>query len=64
MTTIGKPKIDTRPEQIYMGIRTITPFKGMSKVIDTLSKELNAWVNENNIKTATTSLWVIYAQVY
>ena len=52
MTTIGKPKIDTRPEQIYMGIRTITPFKGMSKVIDTLGKELNAWVNENRIKTA------------
>jgi len=52
MTTIGKPKIDTRPKQVYMGIRTIAPFKGMSKVIDSISKELNASVIENKIKTA------------
>jgi effector-binding domain-containing protein len=52
MTTVGRPRIDTRPEQAYMGIRTIAPFKGMSKVIDRLSRELNAWVNENKIKTA------------
>jgi effector-binding domain-containing protein len=50
MTTIGKPKIDTRPKQVYMGIRTIAPFKGMSKVIDRISKDLNAWVNEHDIK--------------
>jgi len=52
MTTIGKPKIDTRPKQVYMGIRTIAPFKGMSKVIDRISKEMNAWVNGHNIKTS------------
>jgi hypothetical protein len=34
MTTIGKPKIDTRPEQVYLGIRAVAPFKGMSKVVD------------------------------
>src|SRR5215216_7350343 len=50
MPTIGKPKIDTRPEQVYMGIRTITPFKGMSKVIGRLSDEMNAWVDEHNRK--------------
>ncbi len=50
MTTIGKPKIDTRPKQVYMGIRTIAPFKGMSKVIDRISNELNAWVNKKDIK--------------
>jgi effector-binding domain-containing protein len=50
MTTIGKPKIDRRPKQVYMGIRTIAPFKGMSKVIDRISKELNAWVNDQDIK--------------
>ena len=50
MTTIGKRKIDKRPNQVYMGIRTIAPFKGMSKVIDRISKELNAWVNKHNIK--------------
>ena len=52
MTTIGKPKIDTRPKQTYMGIRTIAPFKGMSKVIDSISKELNAWVDQHKIETA------------
>ncbi|HEX9386620.1 MAG TPA: hypothetical protein VF918_09915, partial [Anaerolineales bacterium] len=50
MTTIGKPKIDTRPKQVYMGIRTIAPFKGMSKVIDRISRELNAWVDEHKVK--------------
>lgn len=54
MTKIGKPKIDTRPTMIYMGIRTIAPFKGMSKVIDSIRKELNAWVAENTIQLAGT----------
>jgi effector-binding domain-containing protein len=52
MTTIGEPKIDKRPRQVYMGIRTIATFKGMSKVISRIAEELNAWVNENNIKTS------------
>ena len=50
MVTIGKPKIDNRPEQIYMSIRTIAPFKGMFKVVDRISKQLNTWVNEQSIK--------------
>src|SRR5512138_3273616 len=52
MTTIGKPKIDKRPKLIYMGIRTIAPFKGMSKEVGKLVDELNAWVEEHKIKTA------------
>ena len=52
MTTIGKPKIDKRPKQAYMGIRTIAPFKGMSKVITRIADELNTWVDENKIKTS------------
>jgi len=50
MPTIGKPKIDTRPKQTYMGIRTITPFKGMSRRIAQLSDEMNAWMTEHNLK--------------
>jgi effector-binding domain-containing protein len=50
MTTIGNPKIDKRPKQVYMGIRTIAPFKGMPIVLDRISKELNAWVDENKVK--------------
>lgn len=52
MTTIGKPKIDKRPKQAYMGIRTIAPFKGMFKVIGRIANELNNWVDENKIKTS------------
>jgi effector-binding domain-containing protein len=52
MVTIGKPKIYERPKQVYMGIRTIAPFKGMFKVVDRLSKELRTWVDENHIKSS------------
>ena len=52
MPTIGKPKIDKRTKQIYMGIRTIAPFKGMFRVVSTIADELKAWVDENKIKTA------------
>jgi len=52
MPTIGKPKIDSRPKQVYMGIRTIAPFKGMSKAIGNLSDEMNAWVAEDKVRTA------------
>lgn len=43
MTTISQPKIDTRPERAYVGLRTQTPFKGMFKVVARLSDELAAW---------------------
>ena len=49
MTTIGEPKIDTRPAQPYMGIRTLAPFQGMSKVINRISKELNTWLKAHNV---------------
>jgi effector-binding domain-containing protein len=52
MASIGKPQIDIRPKMVYMGIRTIVPFKDMSKVIDKFSQELTNWVAENNIETA------------
>ena len=50
MPTIGEPKIDIRPEQPYMGIRTITPFKGMAKIIGKLSDKMNAWIEEHKVK--------------
>src|SRR5262249_48656156 len=52
MGTIGKPKIDRRPRKVYMGIRTDTPFKGMSKVVTQISKDLHAWVDKHKVKTA------------
>lgn len=52
MTSIGKPKIDKRPKITYMGIRTIAPFKGMSKVIGKIADELNQWAEDNKVKTS------------
>ena len=52
MPTIGEPKIDTRPKQVYMGIRTIAPFKGMFKVVNRIADELHTWVDEHRIKTS------------
>jgi effector-binding domain-containing protein len=52
MTTIGKPKIDKRPKLTYMGIRTLAPFKGMSKEVDRIRKDLIQWLSENKIKTS------------
>ncbi len=52
MVKIGEPKIDTRPKQLYMGIRTITPFRGMFKVVEGLRKELNSWIAVNQVDPA------------
>lgn len=51
-TTTTAPKIDQRPEKVYMGIRTKTPISVMSKTITKLFKELNAWVKKNAVETA------------
>jgi effector-binding domain-containing protein len=49
MTTIGQPKIDTRTEQVYMGIRTIAPFSGMFKIVTKLSKDMYKWVKVRGV---------------
>jgi len=35
-----------------MGIRTLAPFKGMSKEVTRISKELSAWIAAKKVKTA------------
>lgn len=52
MATISPPKIDMRPEQPYLGIRSLAPFKGLSKVIDQLSQQLTRWVAANHVETS------------
>ena len=53
MTVIVRPPgIDTRPEIVYMGIRTQTQFKGMFKVVDKLFKEMNKWVKQHKVEPA------------
>lgn len=46
---IGDPQIDERPERLYMGIRTITPFRTMFAEVNKLLKELRKWVNIQGI---------------
>jgi hypothetical protein len=56
-TLVGTPKIDQRPEEQYMGIRTQTPFKGMFTVVDKhLFKELRAWMKQAGIEAAGSPL--------
>lgn len=52
MTTVGSPKIDMRSEQPYMGIRVITPYSGMSKMVAKLSRDMNRWVKDHAITPA------------
>jgi len=52
MTVVSEPRIDDRAEQAYVGIRMQTPMKGMFKVVDTLFKELNAWVQAHDLAAA------------
>src|SRR5690242_1015218 len=52
-TLVGKPKIEERSEEQYMGIRTQTLFKGMFTVVDKhLFKELRAWMKQEGIEPA------------
>jgi effector-binding domain-containing protein len=44
---IGEPKIDSRAEIIYMGIRVQTPMKGMFGVVTKLFKEINKWMKQH-----------------
>lgn len=46
---ISEPRIDYREEKLYMGIRTITPFKGMFAEVDRLIKELRLWVKQHDL---------------
>lgn len=46
---ISEPKIDYREEKLYMGIRTVAPFKGMFAEVDKLIKELRVWVKQHGL---------------
>jgi effector-binding domain-containing protein len=52
MPIIKDPNVDYRDQKLTMGIRTITPFRGMFAVVDKLRKELNQWLKENDVEIA------------
>ncbi|MCM3781081.1 GyrI-like domain-containing protein [Microbacterium hydrocarbonoxydans] len=44
------PRIETRPERQTLGIRIVTPFRGMLAVRDSLIAELSAWLAARRIE--------------
>jgi effector-binding domain-containing protein len=44
---VAPPRVEQRPERVYVGIRVVTPFRGMLKVRDELLREVRAWIEES-----------------
>jgi effector-binding domain-containing protein len=44
-------RVEERPERPYVGIRVVTPFRGMLGVYADLLKELSAWVAQSGLET-------------
>jgi effector-binding domain-containing protein len=49
---IGEPKIEERPEQPYVGIRTQTPIQKLKDVIPQLLDELFPWLGQRGVEPA------------
>jgi effector-binding domain-containing protein len=51
MELIEPPRVDRRAELPYVGIRVVTPFRGMLKVRDELLSELYGWLDRQGVTT-------------
>ena len=51
MEIIQPARVEQRPERIYVGIRVVTPFRGMLKVRDELLREVRAWLEGSDAET-------------
>jgi effector-binding domain-containing protein len=47
---IQPPRVEQRPEKTYLGIRVVTPFRGMLRVRDELLAELYTWLASHDIE--------------
>jgi len=47
---IRPPRVEQRPEKTYLGIRVVTPFRGMLRVRDELLAELYMWLASHDIE--------------
>lgn len=52
MELIQPPRIVERPQLDYLGIRVVTPFRGMLHVRDELMSELSDWLLRHSIEDA------------
>jgi effector-binding domain-containing protein len=48
---IEPPRVEALPERPYLGIRTVTPVRGMLGVRDTLFGELRSWLADAEVET-------------
>ena len=48
---IEPARVESRPEVPYVGIRVVTPFRGMLGASDKLFAELSAWVEQSGVET-------------
>ncbi len=51
MEIVRPARVEERAERPYVGIRVVTPFRGMLRVYDDLLKELSAWAAQAGIET-------------
>lgn len=49
MEIIEPPRLVDRPDQAYLGIQCVTPFRGMAGVHDKLTRELAAWITAHDV---------------
>ena len=51
MEIIEPARVESRSEVPYVGIRAVTPFRGMLGASDKLFAELSAWVEQSGVET-------------
>ena len=51
MEIIEPARVEQRPERMYVGIRVVTPFRGMLKVRDELLQEVRRWIDQSGVET-------------
>ncbi|MEU4294367.1 GyrI-like domain-containing protein [Kribbella sp. NPDC026596] len=49
MDLLEPPRVVERPPQDYLGIRVVTPFRGMLSVRNELIDELSAWLQQQSV---------------
>jgi effector-binding domain-containing protein len=49
---IQPPQVEQRPEKAYVGIRVVTPFRGMLRARDELLAELYQWLTSRDFEPA------------
>lgn len=52
MQVIQPPRVEQGPAKLYLGIRVVTPFRGMLRVRDELLAELYTWLASLGIESA------------